>query len=45
MRGQDFTWITEMENRNAHDVLEYKVSQRKYSRLKRNQTIAFYFNV
>ena len=23
MRGHDFTWITEVENRNAHDVLEY----------------------
>ena len=22
MRGHDFTWITELENRNAHDVSE-----------------------
>ena len=28
MRGQDFTWIAEVENRNAHDVLEYRVSQK-----------------
>ena len=25
MRGHDFTWITEVENRNTHDVLEWTI--------------------
>ena len=25
MRGHDFMWITEVENKNAHDVLEQTI--------------------
>ena len=28
MRGHDFMWITEMENRNAHDVLKLTITER-----------------
>ena len=25
MHGHDFTWITEVENKNAHDILDYTI--------------------
>ena len=38
MRGHDFTWVTEMENRNVHDVLEQTIPGDSVTKVKQNNS-------